>query len=84
MVQHYFASAWLIDKEGTKQPREYFTGKADTINPSTGQTARVYSVGMLVPLGVVAPDSTKTFDAKLFVGPQEEPSSPTWRRGSSW
>jgi YidC/Oxa1 family membrane protein insertase len=72
MVQHYFASAWLIDKEGTKQPREYFTGKADTINPSTGLTARVYSVGMLVPLGEVAPDSTKTFDAKLFVGPQEE------------
>jgi YidC/Oxa1 family membrane protein insertase len=72
MVQHYFASAWLIDKEGTKQPREYFTGKADTINPSTGQTARVYSVGMLVPLGEVAPGAAKTFEAKLFVGPQEE------------
>ncbi|MCE9660099.1 MAG: membrane protein insertase YidC [Burkholderiales bacterium] len=72
MVQHYFASAWLIDKEGTKQPREYFTGKADTVNPATGQTARVYSVGMLVPLGEVAPGATKTFDAKLFVGPQEE------------
>jgi YidC/Oxa1 family membrane protein insertase len=72
MVQHYFTSAWLIDKEGTKQLREYFTGKSDVVNPSTGLSARVYSVGMLVPLGEVAPGSTKAFDAKLFVGPQEE------------
>ena len=72
MVQHYFASAWLVDKEGTKQPREYFTGKADVVNPSTGRTARVYSVGMLLPLGELAPGATKSFDAKLFVGPQEE------------
>jgi len=72
MVQHYFASAWLIDKPGTKQPREYFTGKADVVNPATGKTARVYSVGMLVPLGEIAPGATKSFDAKLFVGPQEE------------
>ncbi|HEY9238794.1 MAG TPA: membrane protein insertase YidC, partial [Burkholderiaceae bacterium] len=73
MVQHYFASAWLIDKaDGTKQPREYFTGKTDMTNPATGQVARVYSVGMFVPLGEVAPGATKAFDAKLFVGPQEE------------
>jgi len=72
MVQHYFASAWLIDKEGTKQPREYFTGKSDAVNPATGKPARVYSVGMLVPLGELAPGATRTLDAKLFVGPQEE------------
>ena len=77
MVQHYFTSAWLIDRVGdkpdaAKQPREYFTGKADVTNPSTGQSARVYSVGMFVPLGEIAAGATKTFDAKLFVGPQEE------------
>jgi YidC/Oxa1 family membrane protein insertase len=73
MVQHYFASAWLIDKaDGSKQPREYFTGKADVTNPATGKTAHVYSVGMFVPLGEVAPGASKSFDAKLFVGPQEE------------
>ncbi len=73
MVQHYFTSAWLIDKpDGTKLPREYFTGKSDMTNPSTGQTARVYSVGMFVPLGEIAPGAAKDFDAKLFVGPQEE------------
>jgi YidC/Oxa1 family membrane protein insertase len=73
VVQHYFASAWLIDKAaGTKQPREYFTGKADVTNLATGQPARVYSVGMFVPMGDIAPGATKTFDAKLFVGPQQE------------
>ena len=73
MVQHYFASAWLIDKtDGTKQPREYFTGKSEMTNPATGQLAHVYSVGMFVPLGELAAGASKSFDAKLFVGPQEE------------
>ena len=64
MVQHYFASAWLIDKaDGSKQPREFFTGKVD---------ANTYSVGMFVPLGSVAAGSSKSFDARLLVGPQEE------------
>jgi YidC/Oxa1 family membrane protein insertase len=73
MVQHYFTSAWLIDKAGgAKQPREYFTGKSEMTNPATGQSAHVYSVGMFVPLGELAAGATKSFDAKLFVGPQEE------------
>jgi len=73
MVQHYFAAAWLIDKaDGSKQPREYFTDKRDVVNPATNATAHVYSVGMFVPLGELAPGASKTFDARLFVGPQEE------------
>ncbi|HMC15894.1 MAG TPA: membrane protein insertase YidC [Albitalea sp.] len=64
MVQHYFTSAWLIDKPNAPpQPREYFSGKVDT---------NTYSVGMQVPLGEIAPGATKVFDAHLFVGPQEE------------
>ena len=64
MVQHYFASAWLIDPAGgAKLPREYFTGKVAN---------NTYSVGMFVPIGEVAPGASKAFDAKLFVGPQEE------------
>ena len=73
MIQHYFASAWLIDKpDGTKQAREYFTDKREVTNPATGAAAHVYSVGMFVPLGELAPGTSKTFDARLFVGPQEE------------
>lgn len=64
MVQHYFASAWLIDKPGAPAPaRELYTGKV---------AANTYSVGEIVPLGVIAPGATRTFDARLFVGPQEE------------
>ena len=73
MVQHYFVSAWLIDKpDGVKQPREYFTGKSDIVDPATGAPVQVYSVGMFVPLGELAPGASKTFDARLFAGPQEE------------
>jgi YidC/Oxa1 family membrane protein insertase len=64
MVQHYFASAWLVDNgSGAKLPREFYTGKVDT---------NTYSVGMFLPVGEVAAGATKAFDAQLFVGPQEE------------
>jgi YidC/Oxa1 family membrane protein insertase len=64
MVQHYFVSAWLIDKPGAPAPaREFFTAKIGT---------NTYSVGELVPTGEIAPGATKTLDARLYVGPQEE------------
>jgi YidC/Oxa1 family membrane protein insertase len=64
MVQHYFASAWLLGSQSDEhRPREFFTRKIDT---------NLYSVGMLVPLGAVEPGATKAIDARLFVGPQEE------------
>jgi YidC/Oxa1 family membrane protein insertase len=64
MVQHYFASAWLLDSPQTpRQAREFYTGK---VAPNT------YSVGMLVPVGDIAPGATRTLEARLLVGPQEE------------
>ena len=60
MVQHYFASAWLLPDH---VKREFFTRKVDT---------NLYAVGMLVPLGTIAAGASKTFDSTLFVGPQEE------------
>ncbi|MEO8298721.1 MAG: membrane protein insertase YidC [Burkholderiales bacterium] len=60
MVQHYFTSAWLL---GDKAPREFFTRKVDN---------NLYAVGMIVPLGEIAPGASKAFEARLFVGPQEE------------
>ncbi|MEO7152236.1 MAG: membrane protein insertase YidC, partial [Burkholderiaceae bacterium] len=64
MVQHYFASAWLLDREGEPQrTREFYAGK---VAPNT------YSVGMFVPLGTIAPGATQALDARLFIGPQEE------------
>ena len=64
MVQHYFASAWLLGANADeKRPREFFTRKVAN---------NEYSVGMLVPLGVLEPGASKTLESRLFVGPQEE------------
>jgi YidC/Oxa1 family membrane protein insertase len=60
MVQHYFASAWLLG-EGIN--RENFVRKVDN---------NLYAVGMITPVADVAPGQSKTVSSQLFVGPQEE------------
>jgi YidC/Oxa1 family membrane protein insertase len=60
MVQHYYASAWLVNQP---QPREFRTAKLSD---------DLYSIAMVLPLGEVAPGATKAQDAVLFAGPQEE------------
>ncbi len=60
MVQHYFASAWLLG-DGIK--RDLFMRKVDT---------NLYAVGMIMPLDTIAPGSSKVVEARLFAGPQEE------------
>lgn len=60
MVQHYFASAWLL---GNDVQRDLFVRKVDT---------NLYSVGMITPVGEIAPGQSKTVDARLFAGPQVE------------
>lgn len=62
MVQHYFASAWLVPG---KQSREFFVGKVPG-------AVNEYAVGMFVPLGEIAAGATKVVDAQLFIGPQED------------
>ena len=62
MVQHYFASAWLLP-EG--QQRENFARKVDS---------NLYSVGMIAAFVSIAPGASMTLDARLFVGPQVETS----------
>jgi YidC/Oxa1 family membrane protein insertase len=60
MVQHYFASAWLMEDA---QPRDLYARKIDN---------NLYSVGMVAPLADQANQSKQTHQVKLFVGPQEE------------
>ena len=62
MVQHYFASAWLL---GDGIQRDLFMRKVDT---------NLYSVGMITPVGEIAPGASKTVQAQLFAGPQVETS----------
>jgi YidC/Oxa1 family membrane protein insertase len=60
MVQHYFASAWLLG-DGIK--RDLFMRKVDT---------NLYSVGMIAPLEPIAAGGSKSIDTRFFAGPQEE------------
>ena len=60
MVQHYFASAWLLAQG---MGREYFMRKVDN---------NLYAVGMIAKLPELAPAASTALEARLFVGPQEE------------
>ncbi|MEN9396802.1 MAG: hypothetical protein RLZ81_1332 [Pseudomonadota bacterium] len=60
MVQHYFASAWLLG-DGVK--RDLFMRKLDT---------NLYAVGLITPVDNIAPNSSKTVESRFFAGPQEE------------
>ena len=62
MVQHYFASAWLL---GDGIPRNLFVRRI-------GENPDLYAVGMITPLNNIAPGTSRSVDAKLFVGPEEE------------
>jgi len=65
MVQHYFASAWLVTPAGA---REFRTAR---VSAAAGQLEH-YTVAMVLPLGEVAPGASKSHEAVLFAGPQEE------------
>jgi YidC/Oxa1 family membrane protein insertase len=60
MVQHYFASAWIL---GNGIKRDLFMRKVDT---------NLYAVGMIASLPAIAPGTSQSVEAQLFVGPQEE------------
>ena len=60
MVQHYFASAWLLP-DG--KPHENFARKIDQ---------NLYAAGMITPIGAIAPGATAAVDTRLFIGPQDE------------
>jgi YidC/Oxa1 family membrane protein insertase len=60
MVQHYFASAWLLPDN---LRRDLFARKVDQ---------NLFAVGMIVPLDPIAPGAQKEVQARFFAGPQEE------------
>jgi YidC/Oxa1 family membrane protein insertase len=65
MVQHYFASAWLLQTNAQREFRTAFI-------PATGGLPEHYTIAMVVPLGEVAPGATQVHESRLFAGPQEE------------
>ncbi len=77
MIQHYFAVVWLPPKEGLGANwngalREFYSKKV---------AENLYSVGMIVPAGTIAPGATMKFDARLFAGPQDQDLMSTLQPG---
>jgi len=60
MVQHYFASAWLLAGQEMRDFR------------ATKVSDNLYAIAMVVPMGEVAAGSSKVMQSTLFAGPQEE------------
>jgi YidC/Oxa1 family membrane protein insertase len=60
MLQHYFLSAWLPEN---KTPREFYTRRVGN---------DLYSAGVIVPVGTIAPGSTRSVSMRLYAGPQEQ------------
>jgi YidC/Oxa1 family membrane protein insertase len=59
MLQHYFVAAWL-PKNGVE--REFFTKKVGE---------KLYTAGVVLPAGAIAPGAKGTISVPLYVGPQE-------------
>jgi YidC/Oxa1 family membrane protein insertase len=59
IVQHYFVSAWLPPPG---MEREYFTSKVGD---------NLYTAGVVVPVGTIAPGASASIDVPLYIGPQE-------------
>ena len=59
IVQHYFVSAWLPKGGGE---REFFTNKVGD---------NLYTAGVVVPVGAVAPGASASVTMPLYIGPQE-------------
>ncbi|MBK6980355.1 MAG: membrane protein insertase YidC [Betaproteobacteria bacterium] len=58
VVQHYFVSAWLPKPSAE---REYFTNKVGE---------NLYTAGVIVPVGSIAPGASATVAMPLYIGPQ--------------
>src|SRR5262249_52296818 len=60
LIQHYFVAA-LLPLE--KAQREFYTRKLD---------GDLYSVGVILPVGPIAPGATARIDVPLYAGPQDQ------------
>ena len=60
MIQHYFAAAWLPQGGAT---REFYSKKV---------AENLFTAGVIVPIGNIAAGAAGAFDAKLYVGPQDQ------------
>jgi YidC/Oxa1 family membrane protein insertase len=66
MVQHYFASAWILPAGMQRSI------SLDGVDIGSSLADCCYRAAMVTPLEAIAPGATKTVNTTLFIGPQEE------------
>jgi len=66
MVQHYFASAWILP-DGVNR-----SISLDGVDIPGALADCCYRAAMVAPVEAIAPGTSRSVDATLFVGPQEE------------
>ena len=66
MVQHYFASAWVLPDGLTRSI------SLDHIDMPGALADCCYRAAMVAPVAAIAPGASANIEATLFVGPQEE------------
>lgn len=66
MVQHYFASAWILP-EGVSR-----SISVDGVDMPGTLADCCYRAAMVAPIEAIAPGTSRSLEATLFVGPQEE------------
>ncbi|AMM26723.1 membrane protein insertase YidC [Variovorax sp. PAMC 28711] len=64
MVQHYFATAWLLQGEGNGALKREFRVRDLGDN--------LFTIAMVANLPKIAPGATETVNTTLFAGPEEE------------
>ena len=62
MIEHYFVAAWL-PSDDKKTQREFYVKKLD---------GGLYTAGVIVPVGTIAPGATGQVRVPLYVGPQDQ------------
>jgi YidC/Oxa1 family membrane protein insertase len=60
MVEHYFVTAWIPEQQ---TPREYFAKRI---------AQNLYTAGVIVPAGSIAPGEAALVAMPLYAGPQEQ------------
>lgn len=69
MLQHYFLTAYLPQGAG---PREFYTKKL---------TDKMYSIGVIVPMGEIAASADARLNMPLYIGPQQQETLDTLAPG---
>ncbi|MFC4160411.1 membrane protein insertase YidC [Chitinimonas lacunae] len=67
MIQHYFASAWLLSANGYQNVCARNACRFEVKSAGDG----LYSAGAVVDLPAIQPGTTSSFSVPLFAGPQE-------------